>query len=101
MRVKLIQLDGALPNLALMKLAHWHRAHDDDVLVTRRIEPDLFEERSTRVYGPAIFRFSSLQRDGRTRHSSRGRTICSPRSLAVRRSRASVMDARLDPSDQT
>lgn len=59
MRIKLIQIDGALPNLALMKLAHWHRARGDEVLVTRRIEPDLFEGSFDRVYGSAIFRFSA------------------------------------------
>lgn len=58
MRIKLIQLDGALPNLALMKLAHWHRAHGDEVLVTHRIEPELFEGEFHRVYGSAIFGFS-------------------------------------------
>lgn len=59
MRIKLIQIDGALPNLALMKLAHWHRARGDEVLVTRRIEPDLFEGPFDRVYASAIFRFSA------------------------------------------
>ena len=58
-RVKLIQLDGALPNLGLMKLAHWHRAHGHDVVVTHRIEPDLFEGAFDRVYGAAIFSFSA------------------------------------------
>jgi hypothetical protein len=41
--VRLTQLDGALPNLALMKLAHWHRAKGDNVTLTRQIERDLFE----------------------------------------------------------
>lgn len=59
MRIKLIQIDGALPNLALMKLAHWHRARGDEVLVTRRIDPDLFEGPFDRVYASAIFRFSA------------------------------------------
>lgn len=59
LRVKLIQLDGALPNLGLMKLAHWHRAHGHDVVVTHRIEPDLFEGAFDRVYGAAIFSFSA------------------------------------------
>jgi hypothetical protein len=33
--VRLTQIDGALPNLALMKLAHWHLAQGDAVTVTR------------------------------------------------------------------
>jgi len=58
MRVRLTQLDGALPNLALMKLAHWHRERGDEVVTTRVIEPNLFEDRYDRVYGSAIFDFS-------------------------------------------
>lgn len=62
MRVRLTQLDGALPNIALMKLAHWHRARGDEVFLTREIEPDLFEDaRYDRVYGSAIFDFSQIR----------------------------------------
>lgn len=56
--VRLTQLDGALPNLALMKLAHWHRAKGDSVTLTRSIAPDLFEPTYDKVYGSAIFKFS-------------------------------------------
>lgn len=59
MRVRLTQLDGALPNLALMKLAHWHLSQGDEVATTRNIIPDLFEDAAyDRVYGSAIFSFS-------------------------------------------
>lgn len=58
MNVRLTQIDGALPNLALMKLAHWHRAKGDFVTLTRRIERDLFEPEYDKVYGSAIFDFS-------------------------------------------
>jgi hypothetical protein len=61
MHVRLTQLDGELPNLALMKLAHWHRARGDQVTVTRSIERDLFEPAYGRVYGSAIFGFSQLR----------------------------------------
>ena len=61
MNVRLTQLDGALPNLALMKLAHWHREQGDKVFVTRQIEPDLFEPMYDRVYGSAIFKFSQMR----------------------------------------
>lgn len=57
--IRLTQLDGALPNLALMKLAHWHRARGDEVVLTRQIERDLFEPAYDRVYGSAIFKFSA------------------------------------------
>jgi len=61
MRIKLIQLDGALPNLALMKLAHWHRTRGDSVDVTRSIEPDLFESPYDQVYASALFSFSAAR----------------------------------------
>lgn len=56
--VRLTQIDGAMPNLALMKLAHWHRAKGDEVVLTRRLERDLFEPAYDVVYGSAIFKFS-------------------------------------------
>lgn len=58
MRVRLTQIDGALPNLAIMRLASWHRTRGDDVTVTRRVEPDLFDQGYDRVYGSVIFDFS-------------------------------------------
>jgi len=59
MIVRLCQLDGKLPNLALMKLAHWHRAHGDRVHFARSVYPQLGEPTYDRVYGSAIFRFST------------------------------------------
>lgn len=56
--IRLTQIDGALPNLALMKLAHWHLSKGDRVTVTREIQPMLMEPRYDRVYGSAIFKFS-------------------------------------------
>jgi hypothetical protein len=38
LRVRLTQIDGKLRSLALMKLAHYHRAHGDVVHFTRHIE---------------------------------------------------------------
>jgi hypothetical protein len=58
-QVRITQIDGALPNLALMKLSHFHRARGDQVTVTRHIEPGLFEPRYDVVYGSTIFKFSS------------------------------------------
>lgn len=58
MNIRLVQLDGPLPNLALMKLAHWHKAKGDVVHLTYRIMPELFEPQYDVVYGSAIFRFS-------------------------------------------
>ena len=54
--VKLVQLDGKLPNLALMQLAHWHRSQGDWVKLTKSVQPTLFDqEGSDVVYGSAIF----------------------------------------------
>lgn len=58
LRVRLTQIDGALPNLALMKLAHWHKARGDVVFTSRSVERDLFEPEYDRVYGSSIFKFS-------------------------------------------
>ncbi len=59
MNVRITQIDGALPNLALMRLSSWHRAQGDTVNVTRQIERDLFEPDYGAVYGSSIFSFSA------------------------------------------
>jgi hypothetical protein len=61
MRIRLTQLDGTLPNLALMKLGHWHRAQGHEVVLTRQAERDLLEGDYDRVYGSAIFKFSAAK----------------------------------------
>lgn len=66
MVVRLTQLDGALPNLALMKLAHWHKSQGHEVHITRHIQPSLFEPEYDKVYGSAIFGFSSERLRGFT-----------------------------------
>lgn len=59
MNVRLTHIDGKLPNLALMKLAHWHRAHGDEIYFSKRVSRELFEpENYDRVYGSAIFQYS-------------------------------------------
>ena len=55
MKVRLTQLDGKLPNLALMKLAHWHRSQGDEVYLARGPTPNLFEPSYGKVYASAIF----------------------------------------------
>lgn len=61
MRIRLTQIDGSLPNLALMKLSHWHKARGDEVVFTRQAERDMFEGDYDVVYGSAIFRFSAAK----------------------------------------
>jgi hypothetical protein len=60
MNVRLVQLDGSLPNLALMKLAHWHRSKGDYVHRAQSIHPTMFEPQWDKVYGSAIFKFSQV-----------------------------------------
>jgi len=59
MRVRLTQIDGKLPNLALMKLAHWHLAQGHEVAFSRDSQKTLMEGDYDIVYGSAIFKFSA------------------------------------------
>lgn len=59
MRVRLTQIDGSLPNLALMKLSHWHKGRGDEVTFTHQAHRDLLETDYEIVYGSAIFEFSA------------------------------------------
>jgi hypothetical protein len=58
MNVRLTHIDGKLPNLALMKLAHWHRAQGDEVHLARTTSPTMFEPDYDTVYVSAIFEWS-------------------------------------------
>jgi hypothetical protein len=55
MLVLLIHVDGMLPNLALMKLAHWYRSQGHTVTLIRRRRRDLFDPYYDKVYASAIF----------------------------------------------
>jgi len=55
MHVLLIHVDGKLPNLALMKLAHWYRSQGHTVTLIRRRRRDLFDPYYDKVYASAIF----------------------------------------------
>lgn len=56
--VRLTHIDGKLPNLALMKLSHFHRQRGDSVYFTRTLTRDFFEPGYDVVYGSTIFEFS-------------------------------------------
>lgn len=58
-RVRLTQIDGKLPNLALMKLSAWHKERGDEVHFSRSPYRGIFEPEYDRVYGSAIFDFST------------------------------------------
>lgn len=55
MNIRLTHLDGKLPNLALMKLAYWHRACGDAVFLERSPTPKLWEPAYDKVYASTIF----------------------------------------------
>lgn len=57
--VRITQLDGTLPNLALMRIAAWHKATGDDIRFTRSPYRHLDEPAYSAVYGSAIFKFSA------------------------------------------
>jgi hypothetical protein len=59
--VRLTQIDGKLPNLALMRLAAFHRDRGDEVVFSRSIYRDLLEPRFDAVYGSAIFEYSAAR----------------------------------------
>jgi hypothetical protein len=59
--VRITQLDGTLPNLALMRLSDAHKAMGDEVRFYRSPYRHLDEPRYMRVYGSAIFKFSAQQ----------------------------------------
>jgi hypothetical protein len=62
MIVRITQLDGKLPNLALMRLGAWHRGRGDDVHYYRGasgLTLQLGEPAYDRVYGGAIFEFTA------------------------------------------
>lgn len=59
MNVRLTQIDGKLPNLALMKLARHYRDSGKSVHFTKHVERDMLEPDYEHVYGSAIFSFSA------------------------------------------
>ena len=63
MRVRLTQIDGAMPNIALMRLAAWHRHCGDEVYFTRKAYRETIEPDFDLVYGSAIFKFSDRKID--------------------------------------
>lgn len=63
MAVRITQIDGKLPNLALMRIAAFHRAKGHEIYFTRDVERGLFEPEYAAVYGSSIFQFSRHRLD--------------------------------------
>ncbi|MBR0900703.1 hypothetical protein JQ616_37605 [Bradyrhizobium tropiciagri] len=64
MHVRITQIDGTLPNPALVRLAAHHRARGDEIRFTRRVCRELFEPDYGAVYGSAILATSCRERIG-------------------------------------
>ena len=62
MRIKIIQIDGKFPNLALMKISHFHKRAGDEVVFSEKISRDIFEGKFDRIYASSIFKFSDPAR---------------------------------------
>jgi len=59
MNVRLIQVDGKLPNLALMRLSAFHKKHKDSVVLSRSVDSDLFQQNPDAIYASTIFKYSA------------------------------------------
>jgi len=55
MNIRLTHLDGTLPNLALMKLSHWHKDQGDTVYFTTNPRRTLDEPDYDIVYASSVF----------------------------------------------
>jgi hypothetical protein len=63
MNIRITQIDGKLPNMALMRLSAFHREQGHTIHFTRDVEQGLFESPYDTVYGSCIFRFSEHRLD--------------------------------------
>lgn len=59
MVVRLTQIDGKLPNIALMKIARFHQSRGDQVVLTKQVRRDMLEPNYSHIYGSAIFAHSA------------------------------------------
>lgn len=61
--MRLVQIDGKLPNLAIMKLSSFHKAQGDSVAFTRHVNRELWDVQPDKVYASSIFTFSQAHLD--------------------------------------
>lgn len=61
--IRITQIDGKLPNLALMAISAHHRRRGDTIHFTRDVERGLFEPEYAAVYGSCIFKFARFRAD--------------------------------------
>jgi len=63
MRIRIIQVDGNLPNLALMNISAIHQSRGDEVVYTKSTKRDVLDGSFDRVYASSIFKWSVKQRE--------------------------------------
>lgn len=63
MKIRLTQIDGKLPNLALMKLSHYFKNEGHQVYFERSIQKGMFEPEYDFVFGSSIFSSSKKKLD--------------------------------------
>jgi hypothetical protein len=63
MNIRLTQIDGKLPNLALMKLSHWHKSQGHKVYFEKSVIRGMYEPHYDIVYGSTIFSSSKKKID--------------------------------------
>jgi hypothetical protein len=63
MKIRLTQIDGKFPNLALMKLSHWHKSQGHQVFFEKSVSKSFFEPEYDIVYGSSIFTTSKNKID--------------------------------------
>lgn len=59
MKILLLQIDGKIPNIALMRIAAHHRALGDSIVFRRGHTAELFDQNPDRVYASSIFESSA------------------------------------------
>lgn len=55
MKIRLTQIDGKLPNLALMKLSHFYKSQGHEVYFQHSVTRSMFEPDYDLIFGSAIF----------------------------------------------
>lgn len=65
MRIKLVDIDGKFPNLALMKLSRWHKNQGHEVVFSRQTGKEIWDyyPELDIVYASSLFDFSSKKID--------------------------------------
>lgn len=64
MKIRLTQIDGKLPNLALMKLSHFYKSQGHEVYFQDSVARSMFEPDYDIVFGSAIFSTSDKKLRG-------------------------------------